>query len=130
MNQYVDKEYYSNNFKGTTIPNDEVDEYLTLASEKIDDVTFNRIVGIGFDKLTTYQQECVQKAICYQAEYYFEHGVADSIKNVTSFSVLDISINTSKAFETEAEKLGMAENAYFNIKKSGLISRRTRWQYL
>ena len=130
MSQYVNKEYYSNDFKGTKIPSDEVDEYLTLASEKIDDVTFNRIVGIGFEKLTAFQQKCIQKAICYQAEYYFEYGVADSIKNVTSYSVLDMSINISKVFETEAEKLCMDENAYFNLKKSGLTSRRTRWQYL
>ena len=130
MSQYVDKEYYSNTFTGKKIPEEELDKYLTLASEKIDDITFNRIEGIGFDKLTTFQKECIQKAVCYQAEYYFEHGATASIGKVSSFSVLDISINTSKEEETDAEKVSMDEIAYMHIKKSGLTSRRTRWRYL
>lgn len=130
MSQYADKEYYSKTFIGTTIPSDEVDRYLTIASEKIDDITFNRIVGIGFDKLATFQKECIQKAVCYQAEYYFKYGTADSIKNVSSYKVLDISIDISRDEETEAEKVSMDEIAYMHIKESGLTSRRTRWQYL
>ena len=63
MNQYVTLEYYKNTFEGTLLADDNADKYLTLASEKIDDVTFNRIVDIGFDKLTTFQKECIQKAV-------------------------------------------------------------------
>lgn len=121
MNQYVNKEYYTDTFEGTTIPDNEIDKYLKLAQEKIDDITYNRIVGIGFDNLTDFQKECVSKAICYQAEYYSVNGI-NSLSNVSSYSVLDISINVDKSHETEAQKKDMDEFAYMNIKKSGLTS--------
>lgn len=126
MDQYVTKEYYVNTFKGTTIPNDDIDKYLELAKEKIDEVTFNRIVGIGFNNLSSFQQENVQKAVCRQAEFYFENGV-NSLSNVSSFSVLDISVNVDNATETEAQKAGMDEFAYMCIKKTGLMGRSFRW---
>lgn len=121
MNQYVTEDYYLDTFNGTLLPDDDINKYLTLAQDKIDDVTFNRIVYIGFDKLTEYQQECVKKAICYQAEYYFENGV-NSLSNVSSYSVLDISVNVDKTSETEAQKNDMSDIAYSQIKKSGLTS--------
>lgn len=121
MNQYVTQEYYFNEFGGTTLPDAEISKYLKLAQEKIDDVTFNRIVGIGFDNLTDFQKECVSKAICYQAEYYFENGT-NSLK-ISSYDVLDISITLSEDTKTEAQKQDMSEFAYMNIKKSGLASR-------
>lgn len=122
MNQYVTQEYYFNEFGGTTLPDAEISKYLKLAQEKIDDVTFNRIVGIGFDNLTDFQKECVSKAVCYQAEYYFENGTS-SLSNVSSYEVLDISITMKEDTKTEAQKLEMSEFAYMNIKKSGLASR-------
>lgn len=130
MSQYVTLDYYKNTFKGTVLADNEVSQYLVLASEKIDDVTFNRIVDIGFDELTTFQQECIQKAVCYQAEYYFEYGTSASIGKVSSFNVLDISISTSRELETEAEKARMDEMAYMYVKKSGLTNRRVRWHFL
>ena len=121
MNQYVTKEYYVDTFKGTSVPNDDLDRYLKLAQEKIDEVTFNRIVGIGFNNLTDFQKDCISKAICYQAEYYFANGI-NSLSNVSSYSVLDISINVDKSTQTEAQKKDMDEFTYSNIKKSGLAS--------
>lgn len=121
MNQYVDEEYYVDTFKGTNIPKEELDKYLQLASEKIDDITFNRIVAIGFENLTEFQQICIKKAVCYQAEYYFANGINSS--NVSSYSVLDISVSVDKSSETEAQKLDVDEFAYMNVKKSGLACR-------
>ena len=121
MNQYVNKEYYTDTFNGTTIPESDIEKYLRLAQDKIDDITYNRIVSIGFDKLTDFQQECVRKAICYQAEYYFANGI-NSLSGVVSYEVLDISVDVDKTQETTAQKKDMDEIAYMNIKKSGLTS--------
>lgn len=121
MNQYVNKGYYIDTFKGTTIPADDIEKYLELAQEKIDSITFNRIVAIGFDNLTEFQQDCVRKAICYQAEHYSENGI-NSSSSVSSYSVLDISVNVDNSKQTEAQKQGMHEFAYTNIKKTGLTS--------
>ena len=123
MSQYVTKEYFLNSFKGyTEMPSHEVEKYLELAQEKIDNITFNRIVGIGFDNLTKFQQENIQKAICRQAIYYFENGVSP-LSIVSSYSVLDVSVNIDTSNETEAHKACMDEFAYMYIKKTGLIGR-------
>lgn len=130
MNQYANEEYYFDTFLGTSIPAEELDKYLKLASEKIDDVTFNRIVKIGFGNLTEFQKTKIQDAVCYQAEYIMLNGYNDEDKeDVASYSVLDISItkkDSSEAEKTEAEKNYMSEVAYNLIKKTGLTCKVIR----
>lgn len=121
MNPYIKEDYYFDVFNGSMLSDDDVEKYLLIAQEKIDDITFNRIVHIGFDNLTDFQKDCVSKAICYQAEYYFENGI-NSMSGVSSYSVLDISVNVDKTHESEAQKKGMSDFAYMSIKKSGLTS--------
>ena len=120
MALYIDSSYYTDTFGGTAIPSNEVGRYLELAQEKIDSVTYNRIVDIGFDKLTEFQQEKVKKAICYQAEYIFENGYNDGGAGVASYSVLDISISVDANKQSRASKLSMSEIAYDYIHKTGL----------
>ena len=74
MTLYVDKKYYFDEFKGNKVPINEIEKYLRLAQEKIDSITFNRIVTIGFNNLTKFQQEKIKDAICYQAEYIYLNG--------------------------------------------------------
>lgn len=120
LNQYATKEYYLDTFKGTSVPENEIEKYLQLAKDKIDEVTFNRIVKIGFDKLTDFQKECIRKAVCYQADYFYAKGI-NSLSGVSSFSVLDVSISVDKAHESEAQKNDTDEIAYMNLKKSDLM---------
>lgn len=122
MTLYVDEEYYSDTFEGTKIT-DGVERYLELAQEKIDSITYNRIVGIGFNNLTDFQKEKISKAICYQAEYIFENGFNNENNgNIVSYSVLDISVNVDANKKTQAQKLNMSEIAYDLIHKTGLDS--------
>ena len=121
MTLYVDKNYYIQN--GGKIPLQEIDEYLELSQEKIDSITYNRIVSIGFDNLTDFQKEKVKKAVCIQADYIKEHGFNDEEDNdISSYSVLDISVNVkdSSSKETKASKLHMSERAYNLIHQTGL----------
>ena len=123
MTLYVDKEYYSNTFKGKTIPDEDIEKYLELAQEKIDSITYNRIVAIGFDNLTEFQKEKISKAICYQAEYIFKNGYNDEDnRDISSYSVLDISVSVdnSNSNKTKAQKLNMSEIAYDLVHKTGL----------
>ena len=123
MTLYVNKEYYSNTFKGKTIPDEDIEKYLELAQEKIDSITYNRIVAIGFDKLTEFQKEKISKAICYQAEYIFQNGYNDeNNRDISSYSVLDISVSVdnSNTNKTKAQKLNMSEIAYDLVHKTGL----------
>ena len=123
MTLYVDEEYYSDTFEGAKIPDDDIKRYLELAQEKIDSITYNRIVGIGFNNLTEFQKEKISKAICYQAEYIFENGFNNENNgNIASYSVLDISVNVDASKRTQAQKLNMSEIAYDLIHKTGLDS--------
>ena len=123
MTLYVNKEYYSNTFGGKNIPDEEIEKYLELAQEKIDSITYNRIVAIGFDNLSEFQKEKISKAICYQAEYIFQNGYNDeNNRDVSSYSVLDISVSVdnSSGNKTKAQKLSMSEMAYDLVHKTGL----------
>ena len=129
MSQYATSEYYITTFKGGVIPKDDVDRCLQEASEKIDSITFNRIVARGFDNLTPFQQEKVQKAVCYQAEYIYINGYNDEeTEDVASYSVLDISVNVKTDSEkTQAKKECMSEMAYELINKTGLATKGFRY---
>ncbi len=129
MNQYATSEYYFNTFKGNILQKEDVDKYLQEASEKIDSITLNRIVGIGFYNLTPFQKEKLQRAVCYQAEYILENGFNDENKqDIASYSVLDISVNVGTNKEkTKAEKQHMSELAYDLINKTGLATRGRRY---
>lgn len=123
MTLYVDKKYYSDEFKGNEVPIDEIEKYLRLAQEKIDSITFNRIVAIGFNNLTKFQQEKIKDAICYQAEYIYINGYNnEDNRDVSSYSVLDISVNVdnSNNNKTIAQRKNMSEMAYDYVHKTGL----------
>lgn len=126
MTLYVNEKYYSDEFMGVKLPNDEIEKYLKLAQEKIDSITFNRIVAIGFDNLTDFQKEKIKEAICYQAEYIFENGYNnENNRDISSYSVLDISVSkdNSGSNKTLAERNNMSEMAYDYINKTGLDSK-------
>ena len=120
MTLYVDKDYYLNEYKGKKIPDNEIEDNLGLAQEKIDSITFNRIVKIGFDNLTSFQQENIAKAICCQAEHIHINGTDDDQSSISSYSVLDISVSVDNNNSSKAHKLNMSERAYSLVHKTGL----------
>lgn len=130
MTLYVSKEYYLETFKGK-LPEEEIEKYLKLAQNKIDRITLNRIVSIGFDNLTEFQKEKVREAICYQADYIKENGYNDEDNSdISSYSVLDISVsinNKDEDYKTKAKKECMSELAYDAIVQTGLTQRT--WRY-
>ena len=126
MTLYVNEEYYSNKFNGNKIPDEEIEKYLKLAQEKIDSITYNRIIAVGFNNLTEFQKEKIKEAICYQAEYIYTNGYnSEDNRDITSYSVLDISVSVdnSNSNKTIAQKNNMSEMAYDYIHKTGLDSK-------
>lgn len=123
MTLYVNEEYYLNEFDGNVLPDEEIRKYLKLAQEKIDSITFNRIVAIGFDNLTEFQKNKIKEAICFQAEYIYENGYNDeNNRDISSYTVLDISVSkdNSNNSKTIAQRKNMSEIAYDYIHKTGL----------
>lgn len=122
MKSYVDIEYYTSKFYGEKLIKNHVElkEKLLLASSKIDDVTYNRIVKTGFNNLTKFQQDKVKDAVCFQANYIVENGLDND--DIISYSVLDINVSVSNK-ETIASKLGLSEMTYASLKPTGLMKR-------
>ena len=123
---YVDIDYYIANRKSSE-PDAEctkdIQELLDLAEMKVDEVTFNRIRGIGFDNLTEFQKDKVRKAVCVQADYIQEYGgYTDGEPQIESYSVLDISVSVSGK-QTAAERAGMATLAYKLLEQTGFMRR-------
>ncbi|MNW40117.1 hypothetical protein D3C74_172230 [compost metagenome] len=61
-------------YGGGSIPVDQLGKALEQSSDQIDILTYNRIVGIGFDNLTQFQRDRVIKAVCQQADFQYQYG--------------------------------------------------------
>lgn len=117
---YADVNFYLESFHGTQEASCEIEASLSLAEIKIDETTFNRIKGRGFENLTEFQQEKIRLAACYQADYIHENGYDGS--SIQSYSVLDISV-TVKDSGKVYERLGMSLVAYALLQQTGLTGR-------
>ncbi|CAM3833311.1 hypothetical protein ACRTCC_000277 [Clostridium perfringens] len=71
---YVDSSYYRENFKGIILNDDTLENRLERAADQIDVLTYNRIIGIGFENLSPFQQDKIKKAVCLQAEFIEQYG--------------------------------------------------------
>lgn len=78
-----------------TIPSEDVGRYLARASDEVDGLTFNRIVG-QFEILSTFRQLLVLKAVCLQAEFIYSYGEYVSAP-LASFSAGSISVSFQAA---------------------------------
>jgi hypothetical protein len=93
-------------------------ELLELASSKIDELTYNRIVSIGFDNLTQFQKDKIERATILQAQYYEDYGV--DIEMLGGFSLPGISMNLK---DNASSTKGFSPSAYSLLKQTGLTVR-------
>lgn len=90
---YADYEYYKNTYCGK-LPDEEAEKALKQASRHIDMLTYRRIAGVGFDNLSSFQQETVKEVCCIMAD--FESTNASMINSlINSYSINGASINFS-----------------------------------
>ena len=106
-----------------TIPSAQQERFLDEASRNVDTLTFNRIVAIGFDRLTDFQQEIVQIVVCRQAEFLYEN--ADAIASILdSYSINSVSMKFGSGFNVEvADGVPIQKTVYSILKQSGLCWR-------
>lgn len=86
---YVDSDYY-NQFSGLII--DKLDSKLEKATDQINSLTYNRIIGLGFENLTPFQQDKVKKAICIHADFIEQYGAYIDMP-LSGFSAGSISVS-------------------------------------
>lgn len=74
MATYADVTYYKETYKGTSIPDDALERALRQAERHIDTLTYNRIVGAGFERLTAFQRDIIREVCCNLADFEYENA--------------------------------------------------------
>lgn len=114
---YVDESYYST-FSG--LITEGLNNKLEKATDQIDSLTYNRIVGIGFDNITEFQKDKVRKAICIHADFIEKYGEYIDMP-LSGFSAGSISVNFN------AQKINgvtTTQEVVNYLKQTGLTCRR------
>ena len=123
---YLNNEEYKNRGGKLEIP-----PYIfETIKDIIDDLTFNRIVYIGYDNLTDFQKEWLKKCMFVSVEFYFNNKeLYEQTMNLKSYSVGDISVTSeiNEQIITEIKKYKIPYLAYSNLKKTGLMRRGFKW---
>lgn len=122
MTAYVTTQEYTT-LGYDTIPAEDLERYLNEASRNVDTLTFNRIVAMGFDRLTDFQQEIVQDVVCRQANFLYEN--ADAIASILdSYSINSVSMKFGSGFNVNvAEGVPVQNTVYSILKQTGLCWR-------
>lgn len=122
MNPYVTTEEYSLQYE--LIPGESLGKALIKATRHIDTLTFNRIRGMGIDRLTSFQKEIVKEVCCELADFEYEN--AELIESVlSSYSINGVSMNFGDSWNVKVIKgVAIPTELYETLKQSGLCTRR------
>jgi len=118
---YVDTDYYTNTYKGQ-IDAGTIEPYLERASGDIDILTFSRINAIGWDNLTSFQQEKICTAVCEQAE--FRYNNSDIFESpFSSYSINGVSMTYGNAsYYDTYNGIPMANSTFGLLRLTGLTA--------
>lgn len=110
----------------TAIPTDEISRYLREASRNVDTLTFNRIVPVGVDGLTEFQQDIVKEAVCRQADFLYKNR--DALNSIfDSYAINGVSMHFGTGFNVRMESgLPIQSVVYSILQQSGLCCRLAR----
>ena len=117
---YADSSYYKSEYEGSIIPDTELNHALKKASMHIDTLTFNRIVGRGFEHLTPFQKDKVRMATCMLAEFEYEN--CDFIENILqSYSINGVSASFGQNWNVHIQSgVAIKKDAYALLQQTGL----------
>lgn len=120
---YADPEYYHDEYGGSVIPVDKIEQALRASSRHIDSLTYNRIVGRGLDDLTEFQRETVKEVCCMQADFEYEN--ADMIETViSSYSLNGASVQFGNTWNVVVSNgVAMRKDTYQLLQQTGLCCR-------
>ena len=119
---YADEAFYKNEYLGTH-NSENFNRILKTASQHIDTLTFNRIVGMGFDNLTPFQQSVVREVCCQMADFMIENK--DLIETtLSSYSINGVSMAFGDNWNVvTSQGIAMKRSTFELLKQSGLTRR-------
>lgn len=121
---YVNAAYYKDEYKGN-IATEEIERLLYTASRHIDSLTFNRIVGKGFENLTNFQQETIRYVVCRQVDFEAENEtLINSILSSYSINGVSMGIDADGWNVTVRNGVVMQADTYSLLEQTGLCCRR------
>lgn len=135
MAAYCDAEFYSNEYKGTAIPAEALDQALTHASFKVDQATRYRIGELT--EWPEFSQRQIKLACCAQAEADYrtegEQELLRFLDTVGGYSIGDVSVSgkgggsgTETGGSSLEEHYGLTMKALQFLMPTGLLDRRLR----
>lgn len=109
--------YYTGDYEYTiNVPDKDIDSATYEASRHIDSLTFNRIIGRGYDNLTDFQKEVLDMVCAKQAEFEYEN--AELLQSVlSSYSINGVS-------------MGLDTNGYNLMVQNGVVMQRSTYDLL
>lgn len=118
---YVDYETYVAN--GGTASEQDITPKLATASDNVDALTFYRIRRKGWDALTEFQREQLERAIVVQAEFLYEN--ADAVESaMEEYSINGVTMKFgNKALYSIESGIPINNVALTLIQSTGLASR-------
>lgn len=123
---YADSIYYKKEYEGSEL-DDNCEQYLKEASRDIDTLTFNRIVEVGVENLTDFQQSIIKDVACKLADFKFSNkDLLESILN--SYSINGVGMNFDKSWNVKIIKgVVIPKDLYSLLEQTGLTCRSFRW---
>lgn len=117
---YVDASYYSGEYQGTVIPEDELNKALKQASRHVDALTYNRIVGRGISSFTDFQQDIIKECCCELADFEYEN--ADYIENVLqNYGINGVSMSFGESWNLKIQNgIAIKTSTYQKLCQTGL----------
>lgn len=125
---YIDKFFYSVEFKGTPIPDDEFDRLAEIASDVI-----SSIATMGIDE-DTANTDKVKKATAYEVEMLYQQGGINAIigfaegsaigsESLGGYSISNTANSGSQVIMRTKDGIPVSSLAISMLKKAGLMCR-------
>lgn len=118
---YLEKKKYC----GSISESEQLEKSLYTASRHIDSLTFNRIIGKGYDNLTEFQKEILGEVCGSLADFEYENQ--DILQSVlTSYGINGVSASFNSENQNIVVQNGVAirRDLYDLLKQTGLCCRR------
>lgn len=117
---YADADYYKSIYNGILIPDDEIDRALEEASQQVDTLTYNRIYQVGFENLTDFRKNIIQKSVCKLADFNTEN--ADVLNMILgSYTINGVSMDFGQGWNIGiVNGVAISPGIYGYLEQSGL----------